>query len=138
MPPRSRSTGRRADARRRSSSTCRTPAPISRPTSGPGIHLDDPKLARELLQLTDHRADALAGAVLEAGATRFVNRYSRLVVDPERFPDEREERAVRGMGAVCTHGSDRQPIRWITAEERAELVSRFFTPYVTAFATESA
>jgi N-formylglutamate deformylase len=100
-----------------------------------GLLLDDDELAVELLRMTDHRTDVLAGDVAAAGATRFVNRVSRLVVDPERFVDDHDEvMATRGMGVVYTHGHRRQPIRRPDPAARTHLVERFFTPYAAAFA----
>jgi N-formylglutamate deformylase len=99
-----------------------------------GITLDDPALATELLRLTDHRTDVLAEGTASAGAIRFVNRCSRLVVDPERFPDEREALAVRGMAAVYTHGHDRQPIREADPGRDQDLLDRFLVPYAEELA----
>ena len=76
--------------------------------------LDDAELAAEVAALTDHRTDALALAAAERAAVRpwvLVNPVSRFVVDVERFPDEREEMAAVGMGAVYTRGTRGQRIR---------------------------
>ncbi|CAM5294113.1 N-formylglutamate amidohydrolase [Streptomyces hirsutus] len=70
-----------------------------------GIVLGDAELERELDHITDAHTAAIAEAAAEAaGITpwRFVNGLSRLVIDPERFPDEREEMLASGMGAVYT------------------------------------
>jgi N-formylglutamate deformylase len=91
--------------------------------------LDDDALATELRLLTDHRTDFLAAGVGRVGATRVINRMSRLVVDPERFPDEREELAVRGMGAVYTRGHALQPLRVPNPGEVELLLARYFHPY---------
>jgi len=64
----------------------------------------------------------------------FVNRLSRLVVDPERFPDEREEMAAVGMGAVYTRTSGGEVLRSIGDEDTSELVRRYFDPYSVALA----
>ena len=53
-----------------------------------GILLDDDALAAELLRLTDLHTDRLFAWIRDLGGTLFVNRVSRLVVDPERFPDD--------------------------------------------------
>ncbi|MEV7061473.1 N-formylglutamate amidohydrolase [Streptomyces collinus] len=99
-----------------------------------GIVLDDGELARELDHITDAHTARIAGAAAErAGVTpwRFVNRLSRLVVDPERFPDEREEMLAVGMGAVytrTTHGGVLRP----DGVDATPLVERYFEPYARA------
>ena len=51
--------------------------------------------------MTDHHTDALFACVLERGGAALVNRLSRLVVDPERFPDDEHEPMARvGMGST--------------------------------------
>ncbi|WP_415953536.1 N-formylglutamate amidohydrolase [Streptomyces sp. KLOTTS4A1] len=96
--------------------------------------LDDAALAAELAHITDaHTAELAESAALAAGGTpwRFVNRLSRLVVDPERFPDEREEMRAVGMGAVYTRTTHREPLR--TEGFAAEpLLERYFHPYAQA------
>lgn len=100
-----------------------------------GLLLDDHELAEELRLITDHRTDVLAADVAELGATRFVNRRSRLVVDPERFPDpDLEVMERRGMGAVYTATTARSPLRDGDPEERRRLLDRYFEPYARAFA----
>jgi N-formylglutamate deformylase len=101
-----------------------------------GIVLDDAALAREVLRLTDHRTDVLATGTAAHGATRFVNRRSRLVVDPERFPDEREELAGRGMAAVYTRTHDLQPLRAPSPADERALLGRYFHPYAAALAEQ--
>ena len=68
-----------------------------------GILLDDAALDLELLRMTDAYTDRIAAtAAADARTTpwRFVNGMSRLVIDPERFPDAREEMLTAGMGAA--------------------------------------
>ncbi|NEA99213.1 N-formylglutamate amidohydrolase [Streptomyces sp. SID13726] len=99
-----------------------------------GIVLDDSALEREL----DHIVDAHTAELAEEAAGlspvtpwRFVNRLSRLVVDPERFPDEREEMLAVGMGAVytrTTHGEVLRP----AGTDPGPLVERYFRPYARA------
>jgi N-formylglutamate deformylase len=95
--------------------------------------LDDAALAEELRRLTDHRTDVLAGHVGTVGAWRFVNRRSRLVVDPERLPDDREAMVARGMGAVYTRSSGQEPLRAPDAPRDARLIRTYFRPYADAF-----
>ncbi|WP_133917603.1 N-formylglutamate amidohydrolase [Streptomyces sp. NBC_00582] len=99
-----------------------------------GIVLDDGALEREL----DHITDAYTARIAEeaarlAGATpwRFVNRLSRLVVDPERFPDEREEMRAVGMGAVYTRTTRGEVLRGDGLDPEP-LVERYFRPYAAA------
>jgi N-formylglutamate deformylase len=104
------------------------------PDLRPAFLLSDAELAEELRRMTDHRTNLLAGGVGALGATRFVNRWSRLVVDPERFTDPaQEEMEAVGMGAVYTATSDRRPLRRLTDAERSALLDRHFHPYHAAF-----
>lgn len=99
-----------------------------------GIVLDDAALEREL----DHLTDAHTARIAELAATgaalrpwRFVNGLSRLVVDPERFPDEREEMRAVGMGAVYTHTAHRERLRGPEVPH-GPLIDRYFRPYAAA------
>ena len=69
------------------------------------------------------------------GATRISFPMSRLVVDPERFLDDAQEvMAARGMGVVYTHTSCGEWLRPTpSAEERADLIERFYVPHHLAF-----
>lgn len=99
-----------------------------------GFVLDEPALERELDHITDaHTAELAAAAAELAGVApwRFVNRLSRLVVDPERFPDEREEMLAVGMGAVYTRTTHRQALRSDDTDP-APLIERYFRPYAQA------
>ena len=99
-----------------------------------GIMLDDGSLERELDHITDsHTAEIAAAAAGSAGVApwRFVNRMSRLVVDPERFPDEREEMLAVGMGAVYTRTTHREALRGEDTDP-APLIERYFRPYAQA------
>ncbi|MFD4542615.1 N-formylglutamate amidohydrolase [Streptomyces bauhiniae] len=99
-----------------------------------GLLLDDAALERELDHITDAHTAELAAQTAELAGMRpwrFVNRLSRLVVDPERFPDEREEMRAVGMGAVYTRTTRREPLR---AEDTGQepLIERYFEPYARA------
>jgi N-formylglutamate deformylase len=63
---------------------------------------------------------------------RFVNRLSRVVVDPERFPDEREEMAAVGMGAVYTLTTHGEVLRATDRTHETELLDAYFHPYAAA------
>src|SRR5512135_1972411 len=72
------------------------------------------ELDAELAAMTDWHTDRLAVEAIErsgVAATIVRNPVSRLVVDPERFPDEREVMGRRGMGAVYTSTSALGPLR---------------------------
>lgn len=108
-----------------------------------GIVLDEAALAGELLASTDHHTDRLVEGFdhpdafpgSEPGRVRLhINRYSRLVVDPERFLDpEREATEAVGRGAVYTLGHDGQVLRDASragfSALRVDLIDRFFRPY---------
>src|SRR3954465_8565199 len=99
-----------------------------------GIVLDDSALERELDHIVDaHTARLAEETAHQARVTpwRFVNRLSRLVVDPERFPDEREEMLSVGMGAVYTRTTHRAPRRSPDIDPRP-LIDRYFHPYAAA------
>jgi len=99
-----------------------------------GIVLDEDALERELDHITDaHTAELAEAAARAAEVTpwRFVNRLSRLVVDPERFPDEREEMLSVGMGAVYTRTTHRATLRAEDTDPRP-LIDRYFRPYAQA------
>ena len=93
-----------------------------------GLLLDP---TRELDRMTDAHTDVLAGRAAATARLRpwcFMNLVSRLVVDPERFPDEREELRAVGMGAVYTRTSDGRPLR--AGDD--ELLARWYWPYAQA------
>jgi len=99
--------------------------------------LDDRALAGELDRMTDVDTELIAARAADAADTRpwtLVNRYSRLVVDPERFPDEREELRAVGMGAVYTRTSSGARLRADDPERDEALLAAFFHPYARAVA----
>jgi N-formylglutamate amidohydrolase len=97
------------------------------------ILLDDAELEREILHLTDSHTDDLFAWLANRGTTLFVNHLSRLVFDPERFPDdEQEPMAAKGQGVVYTHGSRGQRLRHLDDEARADRVERLYRPYHAA------
>jgi N-formylglutamate deformylase len=98
---------------------------------------DDDALAEELRLMTDGHTDELASRAARRVVPRpwlFVNRLSRLVVDPERLPDEHEVMFDVGMGAVYTRTSGGLLLREDDEQVRSSLLSRFFTPYAQAMA----
>ena len=99
-----------------------------------GIVLDDAALERELDHITDAHTDRIAERAAErsdARPWRFVNGLSRLVVDPERFPDEREEMLAVGMGAVYTRTTHGKALRG-AGYDGQPLIDRCFHPYAAA------
>lgn len=100
--------------------------------------LNDLELDQELRVMTDWYTDELFNHALDIGGMMFVNRCSRLVVDPERFPNDAEEvMAGRGMGAVYTKTSDGSALRSEgPAGCRQDLLSRYFVPYAEAVADQ--
>jgi len=99
--------------------------------------LDDDALAEELRLMTDARTEELAIRAAGQVAPRpwlFVNRLSRLVVDPERLPDEHEVMFGVGMGAVYTRTSGGLVLRDDDEQARHALIRRFLTPYGEALA----
>ncbi|QGG97119.1 N-formylglutamate amidohydrolase [Actinomarinicola tropica] len=101
------------------------------------IVLDDGQLEAELAAMTDRHTDHLAVSACERSATSTVvvaNELSRLVVDPERFVDERESMAEIGMGRVYLATSTLDVLRHPDPQRDADLVRRYFEPYETAVA----
>ncbi len=101
----------------------------------PDILLTDAELEVELERVTDHDVDVLFEPVVSLSGVMFVNGYSRLVVDPERFrADEDEPAAAFGAGAVYSKASDGSPLRDPGRYPilREELLQRFYDPYVAA------
>jgi N-formylglutamate deformylase len=97
--------------------------------------VSDAELAAEIAALTDHGTDLVALRAAHLAAVRpfaIVNRISRFVVDPERFPDEREEMAAVGMGAVYTHGTRGQRIRADDPAHASALLDAFYRPWAAA------
>ena len=101
----------------------------------PAAHLNSyvislTELEAEKDVMTDHFTDALVGAI--TGASAIINGLSRFAVDVERFPDDTEEMNAVGMGVLYTHGSSRQEIRRVSAEEKKPLMD-YFAVYSARF-----
>ena len=95
---------------------------------------DDRQLERELMRMTDRHTLALfAGAAAGAGEGANIVRaqVSRLVVDVERFEDDRHEpMAAAGMGAVYETTSDMQPLRRaLDGDAREALLATYYRPH---------
>jgi predicted N-formylglutamate amidohydrolase len=92
-------------------------------------------LEAELDAITDADTDLLARAACGQVNKRpwmFVNRNSRLLVDPERFPDDREEMLEVGMGAVYLRTTDRRELRAPDPEDDARLMEKIYWSYTKA------
>jgi predicted N-formylglutamate amidohydrolase len=103
-----------------------------------GILLTDEELAIELDAITDAQTDLIASGAAESARVRpwiFVNRASRLVIDPERFPDDREELNEVGMGAVYERTTTGAVLRVPSPHEREALIGEYFTPYAEGIAS---
>ena len=99
------------------------------------ILLNDAELETELDAMTDSLTAELvlhATAGLTNPPTLFINRFSRLVIDPERFPDEREVMNKIGMGAVYLKTSTGSQLRKADFDG-SELIANYFDPYAKAF-----
>ena len=98
------------------------------------ILLDDSDLEAELNEMTDSLTAEMvlhATANLAKPPTLFINKFSRLVIDPERFPDEREIMNQVGMGAVYLKSSTGAQLR-DPKFDGSELISQYFDPYAKA------
>lgn len=96
------------------------------------ITLDDYELAAELDEITDTATDFIADcSARRSGVKPLIlrNTWSRLVVDPERFPDDREELNAVGRGAVYTRTCSGKPMRVEDPERDEQLIARYYEPY---------
>lgn len=100
------------------------------------IRLRDEDLRDELDAMTDADTERLAEAAADMCSDQrpwiFENRFSRLLVDPERFPDEREEMLKVGMGPVYLSTSDGRELRKPDPADDRRLMKTYFEPYADA------
>jgi N-formylglutamate amidohydrolase len=87
------------------------------------------ELRAESLRLTDWHSGALyADGLTPVELVRA--EVSRLVVDVERFADDTLEPCAQvGMGATYVRTADGRPLRALTPERRAELMTRYYWPH---------
>ncbi|HET6487497.1 MAG TPA: N-formylglutamate amidohydrolase, partial [Spirochaetia bacterium] len=91
------------------------------------ILLSDEELRREVLTIVDRYTDELFDL---PGATRVQSPWCRLVFDPERFRDDKDEPAAAfGRGAIYTRTVHGKPMRDPAPAARDALVRRFYDPY---------
>ncbi len=99
------------------------------------LTVTDDQLAAELDEITDAHADVIAQhAAQSVGPQPWTlrNDLSRLVIDPERFPDEREELNAAGRGAVYTRTCNGDVLRNAVTTTRDALLDNYFHPYAAA------
>ncbi len=99
------------------------------------ILLDDGALNKELDEMTDSHTDLVAKSAIADLVKKpwiFENKLSRLVIDPERFPDEREVMNQVGMGAVYFKSSTGENLRALDFDTKP-LIEQYFKPYAKAF-----
>jgi N-formylglutamate deformylase len=99
----------------------------------PPIVLDEAALAHELLVMTDRYTDELF-EVSGALARTIAFPVSRLVVDPERFPDDADEpMAQKGMGVIYERTASGELLRQhASPSERSALMDRYYHPHHAA------
>lgn len=86
--------------------------------------------------MTDRFTEDLFSGTGTYGATMLVNRISRLVMDPERFPDDKDEpMSAKGMGAVYTRTSAGEDLRTksFRISDRQAVMDDLYWPYSSAF-----
>lgn len=96
--------------------------------------LTDKELADELDEATDTATDQIALTALthvRVRPTIVINDLSRLVIDPERFPDGDPAEAF-GRGAVYTRTCSGVKLRAEPYPRRAELIAAYFRSYADA------
>jgi N-formylglutamate deformylase len=103
------------------------------------ILLSDAELEAEIDRMRDSCTDVIAEQAADRASIRphmFVNELARQVVDPERFPDEREAMARIGHGAVYLKTSQLTPLRADDPEHVTELLDHFFHAYARQMTDE--
>jgi N-formylglutamate amidohydrolase len=95
------------------------------------IILSPARLDQEILVMTDHYTDVLFTPFAGDDDTVIIFDHSRLVVDPERFPDDSLEMMSHiGMGVIYTKTFDGLDIREEPTEmERQQLLDTYYFPH---------
>lgn len=99
------------------------------------ILLNDVELQSELNAMTDTKTEEIARLAASQCPSKpwlFINKYSRLVIDPERFPDQREVMNKVGMGAIYRKTSTGKDLRSKDFSGEKELLDMYFHPYASA------
>jgi N-formylglutamate deformylase len=93
------------------------------------IIVSDRDLRCELLQMTDRYTDDIFYRTALAEDTIVEFPISRLVVDPERFVDDRQEiMSPRGMGVVYLRRHNGTPLR-ANLDDKDQLIARYYEPH---------
>lgn len=99
--------------------------------------IDDATLEAELLALTDRFVDEIVAPLSDLGATIIRHPVSRLLCDPERYPDDADEpMSTHGMGAISTLITHHRPLRpagW-TETNRETVMQSHYWPHTRAMA----
>ncbi|MDJ0490289.1 N-formylglutamate amidohydrolase [Rhodococcus qingshengii] len=99
------------------------------------LTVTDDQLAAELDEITDAHTDVIAQHAAQSVTPRpwtLRNALSRLVIDPERFPDEREQLNAVDRGAVYTRTYNGDVLRNADNTTRDALLDSYFHPYAAA------
>ncbi|MEV6851960.1 N-formylglutamate amidohydrolase [Actinoplanes sp. NPDC051411] len=105
------------------------------PSARESLLISPSELEEELDHLTDAHTDEIALLAAAQATSRpwiLRHRWSRLAVDPERFPDDREEMRAVGMGAVYTHGYAGRRLRDEDSVRAGTALQTHFGPYAAA------
>jgi N-formylglutamate deformylase len=103
------------------------------------IVLTDDQLHEELVTITDMFTDELFVS-RNGHAGEIIFPVSRLVVDPERFLDDKlEPMSVKGMGVVYTKTSRGTPLRaGLTPAQKTSLIDKYYKPHHGQFSQYTA
>ena len=94
------------------------------------LALSEEELDSELIRMTDHFTEVLFDCEVQL-ARKIVFPVSRLIADPERFRDNKDESMSQvGMGTVYTKTSSGQDLRGpLSNEERDALIKEYYDPH---------
>jgi N-formylglutamate amidohydrolase len=100
--------------------------------------ISDEEVERELLLLTDRYVDELFSSVHESGGTTVRYNISRIVVDAERFENDKEEvMSKKGMGVIYTKTSNGKDLRGpLLRDDRKKLLETYYHSYHRAIENE--
>jgi N-formylglutamate deformylase len=93
--------------------------------------IGDAELSQEINLMTDHCTDWLMAPLHLPPVQMTISPVSRLVVDMERFADDKQEVMSKvGMGVFYTIGSQKEVIRsQLEDNERAALLLNYYLPH---------